>query len=128
MSTVLFVTRNGTSAGELIGAEVKFFPDTDTYTLDQRINGLGGNDILQSMLLPLEVDGRLINFVTTLDGGVGDDALTGNNVKDIINGGAGHDTTCCCKMSWPKALRTVIFWSSRYRRHPAGPSSGRGAS
>jgi Ca2+-binding RTX toxin-like protein len=51
-----------------------------------RINGLGGNDTINASALPFA------SLLLSLDGGAGNDKLTGSQGEDSIQGGAGNDT------------------------------------
>jgi Ca2+-binding RTX toxin-like protein len=50
------------------------------------INGLGGNDTINASKLPTGI------LRLTLDGGVGNDTITGNSDSNILLGGDGNDT------------------------------------
>jgi Ca2+-binding RTX toxin-like protein len=57
-------------------------PTLDSLTL----NGLGGNDIINAQSL------RAGTILLTLNGGAGDDVITGSDGNDVIIGGTGSDT------------------------------------
>jgi Ca2+-binding RTX toxin-like protein len=52
-----------------------------------RINGLGGNDVIDAHMLSNYDDGQF-----TFNGGGGNDTITGGRRGDVINGGDGDDT------------------------------------
>jgi Ca2+-binding RTX toxin-like protein len=93
MATIVFTTRNGTSGDDpLLGAQVTFFPASNTYRVDNVVRGFGGNDNIQSIgPLPIMLDGQPVSFTSTLDGGAGDDTISGYNVGDVMIGGGGND-------------------------------------
>lgn len=62
--------------------------DMDNFRGGVRLEGLGGNDhitVIDSLLLP-------VTRRVTLDGGAGNDRLTGNDGPDLILGRAGNDS------------------------------------
>lgn len=92
MATIKLIARTGDDTDNTIGGQINYIPAADTYLVDRRINGLGGHDNLQSLLRPVSVDGNLLNFVFTLDGGDGNDTLSGTTgAIDILLGGDGDD-------------------------------------
>ena len=91
MATISFGTYRGSGIDEALGARVLYDPDTAHYTLDNVVLGFGGNDILQSLTMPISVDGQILSFNSTLDGGTGDDTITGNSAGDYMIGGTGND-------------------------------------
>jgi len=50
------------------------------------VNGLGGNDVLNASTMPASA------IQLTLDGGAGDDKITGGQGADLLIGGEGNDT------------------------------------
>lgn len=92
------ITVNGTQGNDTFGAagdtgglrvtglhtNISIF-DQDP-TMDQlTLNGLGGNDVIDSRSLRADAIRFLIN------GGDGDDTITGSDGSDLINGGRGND-------------------------------------
>ena len=91
MATISFGTNVGTNADDVLGGRVLYDPMTDHYTLENVVLGRGGNDSIQSMILPVSVDGQLLSFNSTLDGGAGNDVINGNSASDFMFGGSGDD-------------------------------------
>ncbi len=91
MATVGFGTNLGTDADETLGGRVLFDEVLNHYTLENVILGRGGNDSIQSMILPVSVNGKLYHFSSRLDGGDGNDTINGNAYRDVMTGGRGND-------------------------------------
>lgn len=91
MTTVVFTTNTGTSGENTLGIRANYDVVADVLTIDNVVLGLGGNDSLGSIQLPIIPNELPITFAITLDGGGGNDAITGYNKSDVLIGGFGDD-------------------------------------
>lgn len=91
MATIGFGTNAGTNRDDVLGGRVTYDEVHNHYTLDNVVLGRGGNDSIQSMILPISINDQMISFASTLDGGAGDDTINGNSAIDYMTGGTGND-------------------------------------
>jgi Ca2+-binding RTX toxin-like protein len=92
MTNVIFTTNVGGSGIDILGIRANYDGGSDTLTVDNVVLGLGGDDSVASTLLPIVIGDQEFRFAITVDGGEGNDAVTGYNATDTLIGGGGDDT------------------------------------
>jgi Ca2+-binding RTX toxin-like protein len=92
MTNVIFTTNSGGPGNDTLGVRANYDNGSDTLTVDNVVRGLGGDDSVASVLLPIVVGDQEFRFAITVDGGEGNDGVTGYNATDTLIGGGGDDS------------------------------------
>ncbi len=82
----LTVSGSGTTVGVAGLSATVHVTNAEAANDSLRVNGLGGDDTINASKLHADV------IALTLDGGDGDDVITGSKGNDIVIGGRGNDT------------------------------------